>query len=116
MRHVTRARTLGLAHCASTCSFVPHPEIAVPDLLPIVAPRLPTLKAVAIVALAGLALAGAAHAEVDPIVMFDGFDGCAPVQREIGPEGGSLRLCGAELAVPPDALAAPTMFGIERLA
>lgn len=87
-----------------------------PDLLPIVAPRSPTLKAVAVLALAGLALAGAAHAEVDPIVMFDGFDGCAPVQREIGPEGGSLRLCGAELAVPPDALAAPTMFGIERLA
>jgi hypothetical protein len=48
--------------------------------------------------------------------MFDGFDGCAPVQREIGSEGGSLRLCGAELVVPPDAVAAPTVFGIERLA
>ena len=87
-----------------------------PDLSPVVVPRSPGLKAIAAVAITALALAAAAHAEVDPIVMFDGFDGCAPVQREIGPEGGSLRLCGAELVVPQDALAAPTMFGIERLA
>jgi hypothetical protein len=85
----------------------------VPDLPPLVFPRSPALKTLAI---AALTLAGAAHAEVDPIVMFDGFDGCAPVQREIGSEGGSLRLCGAELVVPPDAVAAPTVFGIERLA
>jgi hypothetical protein len=52
----------------------------------------------------------------DPIVMFDGFDGCDPVTASIGPEGGELRLCGAQLTVPAGAVAAPTTFGIERLA
>ena len=54
-------------------------------------------------------------AEDDPIVMFDGFDGCAPVHRTIGPEGGVLRLCGAQLTIPAGSVGAPTTFGIERL-
>ncbi len=56
-----------------------------------------------------------ASAQTDPIVMFDGFDGCAPVQATIDAQGGSLRLCGAQLVVPAGAVDAPTVFGIERL-
>lgn len=65
-----------------------------------------------------LALASAStsvFAEDDPIVMFDGFDGCAPVHSTIGPEGGVLRLCGAQLTIPAGSVGAPTTFGIERL-
>lgn len=66
--------------------------------------------------LVGLASASmVAFAQSDPVVMFDGFDGCAPVQSTIGPEGGELRLCGAQLTVPPGSVGAPTTFGIERL-
>ena len=72
-------------------------------------------NAAAACAIALLATATIARAEVDPTVMFDGFDGCAPVQREIGSEGGMLRLCGAELVIPPDAVAGSTLFGIEHL-
>lgn len=63
-----------------------------------------------------LVAAWPASASSDDIVMFDGFDGCAPVQALIGPEGGTLRLCGAQLAVPENAVATPTLFGIEQLA
>lgn len=53
-------------------------------------------------------------------IFADGFEdrsaSCAPVSATFGSEGGSLSLCGAELIVPPDAVAAPTQFGIERLA
>lgn len=77
--------------------------------------RFPMHALASVLGTALFAVGATAHAEVDPTVMFDGFDGCAPVQREIGPEGGMLRLCGAELVVPPDAVAAPVLFGIERL-
>lgn len=86
-----------------------------PDPKPTPRPRAPTSAIATMLATALLTVANAAHAEIDPIVMFDGFDGCAPVQREIGSEGGTLRLCGAELVIPPDAVAAPVLFGIERL-
>lgn len=86
-----------------------------PDQKPTTRPRAPIHAIAAMLATALLTVANAAHAEIDPIVMFDGFDGCAPVQRAIGPEGGTLRLCGAELVIPPDAVAEPTLFGIERL-
>jgi hypothetical protein len=69
----------------------------------------------AVFAAALLTVANTVRADVDPVVMFDGFDGCAPVQGEIGPEGGVLRLCGAQLTIPPDAVVEPTVFGIERL-
>lgn len=55
-------------------------------------------------------------ANSDQIVMFDGFEGCGPVEAEIGPEGGVLRRCGAQMIVPPNAVAVPTLFGIERVA
>lgn len=75
-------------------------------------PRPHTLAALLALALS----ATQAHAALDPIVMFDGFDGCNPVQAEIGPAGGTLKLCGAVLVVPPDAVEAPTVFGIEQVA
>lgn len=66
--------------------------------------------------LLGLASASpAVLAQQDAIILFDGFDGCAPVQTSIGPEGGVLRLCGAQLTIPAGSVAAPTTFGIERL-
>lgn len=67
-------------------------------------------------AILGLACASpAAFAELDQIIWFDGFEGCEPVQALIGPEGGTLRLCGAQLSVPADAVATATSFGIERV-
>lgn len=69
----------------------------------------------AALAAALLTVAATAQAETDPIVMFDGFDECAPVQAEIGPAGGVLRMCGAVLTVPEFAVAEPTLFGIEPL-
>ncbi len=65
--------------------------------------------------LLGLMAASTPALAEDPIVMFDGFDGCDPVTTSIGPEGGVLRLCGAQLTVPAGSVAAPTTFGIERL-
>lgn len=69
-------------------------------------------SSLAVALLALLLPARTTHAAIDPIVMFDGFDGCAPVQAEIGPAGGTLRLCGAVLTVPPDAVESPVLFGI----
>jgi len=66
--------------------------------------------------LLGLMAASTPAPAEDPIVMFDGFDGCDPVTASIGPEGGVLRLCGAQLTIPAGSVAAPTTFGIERLA
>lgn len=68
-------------------------------------------------AVATLCMGGASssvQAAVDEIIQFDGFDGCDPVQAIIGAEGGTVRLCGAQLSVPPGAVSQPTMFGIER--
>jgi hypothetical protein len=67
----------------------------------------------------GIILSGAsgfAMADPDQIIMFDGFEGCGPVEMEIGPAGGVLRRCGAEMVVPPNAVAVQTLFGIERSA
>lgn len=65
------------------------------------------------------AAAPSADAAEDAIFA-DGFEdrsaSCAPVSAVFGSEGGSLSLCGAELIVPPAAVAEPTQFGIERLA
>ncbi len=56
-----------------------------------------------------------AWAVSDEIIQFDGFDGCDPVQATIGAEGGTVRLCGAQLSVPPGTVSQPSLFGIERL-
>jgi hypothetical protein len=75
---------------------------------------MPILLAAAFGAAAPTADAG------EDAIFADGFEdrstNCAPVRALFGSEGGSLSLCGAELIVPPDAVAAPTQFGIERLA
>lgn len=68
-----------------------------------------------VMVLAVICSAGLARADVDPVVLFDGFEGCDPVHAQIGPAGGTLRLCGAVLRVPAGAVAEPTLFGIERL-
>lgn len=70
----------------------------------------------AALALASGLLASPALADTDPLIMFDGFEGCDPVQASIGPAGGRLRLCGAQLDVPAGAVSETTLFGIERLA
>lgn len=78
-------------------------------------PSLPRPRSLALALLALLPLQ-ATQAALDPVVMFDGFDGCNPVQAEIGPEGGKLQLCGAVLVVPPDAVETPVLFGIAPVA
>lgn len=68
-------------------------------------------------AVTALCIAGTssfAQPPLDEIIQFDGFDGCDPVQATIGAEGGTVRLCGAQLSVPPGAVSQPSMFGIER--
>src|SRR5687768_16869203 len=112
------ARTLGhvlafaSAPTGQPASFL---EFPVSDPKPIAILRSAPRAVAAVFAAARLTVANTARADVDPVVMFDGFDGCAPVQGEIGPAGGVLRLCGAQLTIPPDAVVEPTVFGIERL-
>jgi len=60
--------------------------------------------------------AASAWAAPDEIIQFDGFDGCDAVQATLDTEGGTLRLCGAQLSVPPGTLSQPSLFGIERMA
>lgn len=91
------------------------PEIPVPVPKPTLARRCSTSAIAALLTTTLLGVTRPAHADLDPIVMFDGFEGCASTQGEIGPEGGVLRLCGAQLTIPPDAVATPTLFGIERI-
>lgn len=79
---------------------------------PLPCPRLRPLA----LALFALLPVHATQAAIDPVVMFDGFDGCNPVQAEIGPAGGKLQLCGAVLIVPPDAVETPVLFGIAPVA
>jgi hypothetical protein len=70
-------------------------------------------RAAAILSLA--CASSTALADFDEIISFDGFDGCEPVQASIGSEGGTLRLCGAQLSIPANAVTVATTFGIERV-
>lgn len=75
----------------------------------------PALAAVLTITLTS-GLGNSVQAATDEALLFDGFEGCGPITALIGPAGGELRRCGAELRVPPNAVSAPVLFGIERLA